>query len=181
MDTEEVQPTELETRIAEILLDDDNEELMVSIETAAYQSLPEDIKMTGDEIAPYLVGIVVAAVEVHAEAYEDSDLALAIKSAPWRPYQVALLISDIVAAVVDQVIREDACPSSKIDEAIEDVIQARIALLQLGTEKELQGTDNWHAAMRAVASAANALGMSTVELNNETYRRANVGIGPRPA
>ena len=183
MDTEEIQPTEAEIRVAELIMSDDYEDMMVSIEHAVYQAAPDDVEMTAEGILPWLVGPVVAAIDVYADAHEDSEMA-DLLCRPIRPHAVAWLMSDLVAAVVSDVraddVDEGCCPRCQIEAALETLIDARIALLQLEEEQDLMGVKKYHAAQRAVAGAVNALGMTTEWLNAQTYERAGIGIGQPP-
>mgnify|MGYP005991501369 CR=1 FL=1 len=184
MDTEEIQPTETEIRVAELIMSDEYEDTMTAISHAVYQSLPDDVELTAEDIIPWLAGPVVAAVDVYIDAHESSELAEIANSSAFRPYAVAWLMADAVASIVADVRADDAidlpCPRCQIEDALEVLIDARIALLQLEEEQDLMGVKKYHAAQRAVAGAVKALGMTTEWLNAQTYERAGIGIGQPP-
>lgn len=51
------------------------------------------------------------------------------------------------------------------DEAVQRLVDARVALVRLEEQAALQGVDEWHDAMRAVTDAASALGVVVVNFD----------------
>ncbi len=51
------------------------------------------------------------------------------------------------------------------DECVQRLVDARVALTRLEDAHALQGVDEWHEAMRAVANAARILGVSAVNFD----------------